>query len=38
MQILGGKIVTVWPEAYAEAKYVFPQPAKFEPFLLPPFL
>ena len=27
MQILGGKIVTVWPEAYAEAKYVFPQPA-----------
>lgn len=27
MQILGGKIVTVWPEAYADAKYVFPQPA-----------
>jgi len=27
MQILGGKIVSVWPEAYAEAKYVFPQPA-----------
>ena len=27
MQILGGKIVTVWPEAYAGAKYVFPQPA-----------
>jgi branched-chain amino acid transport system substrate-binding protein len=27
MQILGGKIMTVWPEAYAEAKYVFPQPA-----------
>ena len=27
MQILGGKIVTVWPEAYAEAKFVFPQPA-----------
>ena len=27
MQILGGKIVTVWPETYAEAKYVFPQPA-----------
>ncbi len=27
MQILGGKIVTVWPEAYAEGKYIFPQPA-----------
>jgi len=27
MQILGGKIVTVWPEQYAEAKFVFPQPA-----------
>lgn len=27
MQILKGKIVTVWPEAYAEGKYVFPQPA-----------
>ena len=27
MQILGGKITTVWPEAYAEGKYVFPQPA-----------
>ena len=27
MQILGGKIVTVWPETYAEGKYIFPQPA-----------
>jgi branched-chain amino acid transport system substrate-binding protein len=27
MQILGGKIVTVWPEAYAEGKCIFPQPA-----------
>jgi branched-chain amino acid transport system substrate-binding protein len=27
MQILGGKIVTVWPEQYAEGKYIFPQPA-----------
>jgi branched-chain amino acid transport system substrate-binding protein len=27
MQILGGKIVTVWPEAYAEGKRIFPQPA-----------
>jgi len=27
MQILGGKIMTVWPDAYAEGKYVFPQPA-----------
>jgi len=27
MQILGGKIVVVWPEKYAEAKYVFPHPA-----------
>jgi branched-chain amino acid transport system substrate-binding protein len=27
MQILGGKIVVVWPDQYAEAKVVFPQPA-----------
>jgi branched-chain amino acid transport system substrate-binding protein len=27
MQILGGKIVTVWPETYAEGKYIFPEPA-----------
>jgi branched-chain amino acid transport system substrate-binding protein len=27
MQILGGKIVTVWPEAYAEGKCICPQPA-----------
>jgi branched-chain amino acid transport system substrate-binding protein len=27
MQILGGKIVTVWPETYAEGKCIFPQPA-----------
>lgn len=27
MQILDGKIVTVWPEAYAEGKCIFPQPA-----------
>jgi len=26
-QILNGKIVVVWPEEYAEAKWVFPQPA-----------
>ncbi len=27
MQILGGKILVVWPEQYSEAKFVFPQPA-----------
>ena len=27
MQILGGKILVVWPEEYAVGKYVFPQPA-----------
>ena len=27
MQILGGKNVTVWAGAYAEAKCVFPQPS-----------
>ncbi len=27
MQILGGKIVVVWPDQYSEAKVVFPQPA-----------
>jgi len=27
MQVLGGKIVVVWPEEYSEAKWVFPQPA-----------
>ncbi|MEM0449825.1 MAG: ABC transporter substrate-binding protein [Methanomassiliicoccales archaeon] len=26
MQILGGKIVVVWPDIYSEAKFVFPQP------------
>lgn len=27
MQIQGGKILVVWPEKYAEAKYIFPHPA-----------
>ncbi|MBW1921536.1 MAG: ABC transporter substrate-binding protein [Deltaproteobacteria bacterium] len=27
MQVLGGKVLVVWPEQYAEAKWVFPQPA-----------
>ena len=27
MQILGGKILVVWPDEYSEAKVVFPQPA-----------
>jgi len=26
MQILGGKIVVVWPDKYSEAKFVFPHP------------